>query len=342
MTMGLLRVKGTIDLGQFWPKGSADADTTKILVTVGRDAFQFRERPGSRFRVTHAFDKAVVVGRIRKPAMDKNQVTVRLQGIDAPELHYRPSSRLTDKAGRTKAQKDRYLEVNEDYRQYLAETATVKLARFLGRAAKDPLPCVFETAVDTPGEAFDCYGRLVGDILVRIGRANYNVSQWLAQQGWAYPAFYNSMSADEIQTLRSAADRARAKDRPVWRQLNGYARATDFDRDLRYRRPKTKPSFAASKDQGPVVLPKLFRRLSTWAVNQYAGMVTSGFWSYLESCREECYLTNDFLNQPTVARTRYLHEFLHLDGLFESRPDELTFKEATSELVRPGGGQPHW
>ena len=32
--MGLLRVKGTIDVGQFWPKGASDADTAVILVGV--------------------------------------------------------------------------------------------------------------------------------------------------------------------------------------------------------------------------------------------------------------------------------------------------------------------
>ena len=30
--MGLLRVRGTIDVGQFWPKGTSDADTAVILV----------------------------------------------------------------------------------------------------------------------------------------------------------------------------------------------------------------------------------------------------------------------------------------------------------------------
>jgi hypothetical protein len=35
MPQGLLKVAGSIDLNQFWPQGESDADTTKILVTVG-------------------------------------------------------------------------------------------------------------------------------------------------------------------------------------------------------------------------------------------------------------------------------------------------------------------
>jgi hypothetical protein len=27
---GMLRIRGTIDLSQFWPSGQSDADTTKI------------------------------------------------------------------------------------------------------------------------------------------------------------------------------------------------------------------------------------------------------------------------------------------------------------------------
>ena len=38
---GLLRVRGTIDLDQFWPTGSSDADTSKIKVTVGKDSFAY-------------------------------------------------------------------------------------------------------------------------------------------------------------------------------------------------------------------------------------------------------------------------------------------------------------
>jgi endonuclease YncB( thermonuclease family) len=343
MATGQLRVEGTIDLSQFWPTGSADADTTKVLVDVERGAFQFRENDGARFQTTRAFDNAIVIGKGRRPAINsQGRITIRLQGIDAPELHYRPQSHLTDSQGRTAEQRARYLEANEEYRQYLAETATVRLGQFLGRANRDPLPCVVVTAVDAPDEVFDCYGRFVGDIIVEVDRVEHNVNQWLVRQGLAYPAFYNSMSAEEIQALWGAADQAWAAGRFLWPALDDYVRRESFDWDLLYRRPSTNPSFVQANDLGSVVLPKLFRRLSAYAVNRYAGMVTGTFWSYLDNRRDDFHLTEEFLDEPTAAPVRYLHEYLHVDGFFELWPEQMTFRERSSRLIRPGGGDVRW
>ena len=77
MPAGLLEVTGTIDLGQFWPLGTSDADTTKVLVQVSKDAFRFRASPTAPWGVTHVFDDAIVVGQSEKPAIDaKGRVTV--------------------------------------------------------------------------------------------------------------------------------------------------------------------------------------------------------------------------------------------------------------------------
>src|SRR5262249_27169011 len=120
---GLLEVSGTIDLNQFWPVGESDADTTKIIVQA--EAFRFRPHPGSALQVTHAFDDAMVRGSAgSKPAVDtKGRVTIRLQGIDAPELHYRP--RFPTKL--TGAKSAAFKSVNGNFRQPYGETATVHL-----------------------------------------------------------------------------------------------------------------------------------------------------------------------------------------------------------------------
>lgn len=95
MARGTLIVEGPIDIAQFWPTGSSDADTVKVRLHPGPGAFRFRPRPGTSFKPTRAFDGASIAGRIRRPVVDATgHVVVRLQGVDAPELHYRPASVL--------------------------------------------------------------------------------------------------------------------------------------------------------------------------------------------------------------------------------------------------------
>lgn len=89
--MGMLKVRGTIPIAQFWRESTVDADTTKIHVSVKHDSFSFSE-DGRNFRVTHVFDDARVVGKSRGPVIRNGHIAVRLQGVDAPELHHRAAA----------------------------------------------------------------------------------------------------------------------------------------------------------------------------------------------------------------------------------------------------------
>ena len=111
MPAGMLEVAGSIDVNQFWPTGRSDADTTKVIVKVGGGAIQFRKDSSSPFQVTHVFDNATVKGRTTKPPIKNGQLTIRLQGIDATELHYQPSPlSSTEKKGLSKAKLAAYHE----------------------------------------------------------------------------------------------------------------------------------------------------------------------------------------------------------------------------------------
>ena len=93
MAAGLLEVSATLDVAQFWPTGESDADTTKVIVNTGPNSFRFRPHPGTGFQVTRAFDDVTVKGRItKKPIDEQGRMTVRLEGVDAPELHYTPQA----------------------------------------------------------------------------------------------------------------------------------------------------------------------------------------------------------------------------------------------------------
>jgi endonuclease YncB( thermonuclease family) len=259
MANGLLEVDGSIDLAQFWPVGSSDADTTQIRVDVGAGAFRFRPHPGEPLRVTHVLDGAKVKGAATYDVIKNGKITVRLQGIDAPELHYRPAA-AKKKADQTAKQHELYLKWNLEFRQYLAETATVSLTTFLQGIGADPLPCKIRTAVDTPDEVFDTYGRLVGNVSVQANGVEQDVNHWIVGQGLAFPAFYTSMSEQEITTIVDLANNAYSAGLGVWPQLNDSVRAAEFDLSLVYRGKGA--ALDAAADVGGVVVPKLFRRLS--------------------------------------------------------------------------------
>jgi endonuclease YncB( thermonuclease family) len=336
MASGLLELTGEIDLSQLWPQGTSDADTNKIKVSMTGKAFRFRPNPGARWKVTHAFEGATVKGRTTKAPIDnQGRVTVRLQGIDAPELHYRPPALVPSKE-QTKQQHELYLKWNEEYRQLLAESATIALRQFLEQAGADPLPCVVRSYVDQPNDVFDTYGQFVGDIFVRIAGRERHVNRWLVERGWALPGLYNSMSPDEIASLVAAATKAYDGGLGVWSSLADAVGT--FDSKLIFRGKGAPPQ----PDDGLVLNPKVYRRLATWAVNRKAKMVTGSFPRYLRAHSDPCFLTDDFLEQGTAAIERELAEFVDGDGTLGFWPDELIFKDAPSRLVGPGGAVVAW
>ena len=336
MATGLLEVSGSIQLDQFWPVGTSDADTTKILVHVDEKSFRFRRAEGATFQTTHAFENALVIGkRGRRPAIREGGVVViRLQGIDAPELHYRPASARRPK-DRTPRQAELYVAWNYEYRQPLAESGTIALRALLADVGANPAPCIVRTAVDTPNQVFDTYGRFVGDVHVALGSTWISVNEWLVANGWAVPALYSSMAPEEIRSLLAAAAASMRDRRGVWKKLG--ASCARFDWDRRYRGKGAAPD--ASADTGSILVPKLFRRQSAWAVNRRAEMVEGTFASYLAARPEGCYVTEQFLEQGIESSThRRLDEFVTSEGNVTMLPGDVVFQEDPS-LVRGADGE---
>lgn len=275
---GILTATGTIDIAQFWPNGISDADTVKILVRVsGPSSFKFRSRPGAVAIETNAFKGAFMkgsdsvdkkTGKKRKPKMvinSKSQITVRLQGIDAPELHFKPQLKLNLKEG--PAVPGKFVSL----RQHFGESATVALANFLKTFGSSPLPCQVVTRVDHPNDVFDKYGRFVGDILIKKGNQEININHWLVEQGWAFPAFYDSMTEQEIRDLIGRAEAARKAGRDIWRKIGFTNALGKLDLTLKTRPKKS----ALAPDAGAVIIPKFFRRQYTWVVDVARGGSTA-------------------------------------------------------------------
>ena len=166
--MGLLRVKGAIDINQFWPTGAgatlSDADTVHVRVDPAT-SFVFEGNP------TRAFDFAWIKTRKNKDGTRSPiyvivsqqkptaHIKIRLQGIDAPELHYRVDQKKAE------------------VRQRWGKRAAAELRNMLkSRATGMQIDCHVETLVKSPNDVFDKYGRFIGDIIIADGSSLRNVN----------------------------------------------------------------------------------------------------------------------------------------------------------------------
>lgn len=310
MSKGLLVVKGTIDPAQFWPIHQSDGDT--VHVAVSHDG-GFRFSPnGDRnsLKVTHVFDSPLVIGAVTSP-VSQGTITVRLQHIDAAELHYSGS---------------------KNFRQYFGETAATELDSVVAGAGKPPVACEIRTAVDHPHEVFDTYGRLIGDIILHPNtQKELNVNHWMVQNGWAFPAFYNSASVAEIKEVSQHATEAQGKG--VWVHLVSDLENPDLSLTFR---PAGTPDPQA--DIGPVLMPKLFRRVVAWQKVHANGKFPGTFRDYLSEQTDPWVKTSDFLQNPNIEPAAdNLGVLIDDQGSFTLGPADIVFFEKPSTVADAWG-----
>jgi endonuclease YncB( thermonuclease family) len=342
MPAGLLEVRGTIDVSQFWPSGRSDADTATVVLTLAGDPIKFRKDDAVPLRATHVFDDALVAGRQGppKPAIKNGHVTIRLQGIDAPELHFQPTAlSKAEKENSSREEQEAFHEVNHFYRQLLGATSTKALHDFLVTVGAT-FDCRVFTQVDKPSEVFDTFGRLVGDIEIAKGGSTVNLNHWLVEQGWAFPTYYSSMTNEEITAIDALARAAQSKERGIWKFLSKTVGTFDFD----LREPKRNELSVLADDTGPVLFPKLYRRFTSWSARHKAQVTDMPFQKFLEGGvagkPDECFETKDFLVNGVHSAKHTFDQFVQSGQTIHFEPGGLVFSEAPSRLVRNGSEVP--
>jgi endonuclease YncB( thermonuclease family) len=339
--MGTLQIKGTISLNQFWPISSSDADTTKIKLFIDANSFFYRPDGSSNFKKTSVFDDAIAKGQGSGPVINTSKkdgsktITVRLQGVDAPELHYRAAP-LKSSSGASDEIRKKYNVLNKERRQHFAESATVALTKHLAKFAKDGIvQAVFESTVEYPYEVVDTYGRFIGNIMA--AGAN-DINLWLVENGWCTPSFYSSMSATEINAFISAWEKGKKLQGRTSRSLT--KNAGFFNENMLYREPGTAAAFTIGDDKGKTIIPKIFRRQVAWQLSLRAGLTAAGtsFSSFLKQSPDELLLLKDFLEHDVnSAKTRFLHDMIAPNDTILKAPEELVFKEKPGTLVNAAG-----
>ncbi len=325
-----LEIEGRIKFDQFWPSGKSDADTTKLLLTVDGNSMRVKPAGQTNFVNTQAYQNAGILGALdegtgqRKitPLIKNNAITIRLQRIDAPELHYRPDARGSEGALKGTG-------LIKDYRQHQAETAVMKLAQFLQSFGSSSLECTFTSelrASEGPGAAIDKYGRFVGDIILPDGT---HLNLWLLQEGLAVVALYDSMLPFEIDESVQAWQRGRVKRSGIARFYT--ERFIAFDNDLVYRAAS---SAIVSEASRKFIHPKFYRRQTTWWAFKEAGVFAGDFGDWLTEKDETCWYLPEFREDGRRARKQPLYE-RETDGNGISwEPEDFIFAESASSLYR--------
>jgi endonuclease YncB( thermonuclease family) len=335
--MGLLIISGVLRVKQFWPEARSDADTATVdLVAPTKKPFVFVNDAGKR-QTTKVFDNAEVVGKFgRKPVIKQSKgstvrrVTVRLQGVDAPELHYQPVVPGSGGKG-----------INHPFRQSLGETCADALHAFVSTFGQPEIPCEVVTVVDKPSEVCDVFGRVVGNLVLVMGGSRIDINHWLLREGWVLPGFYNSMLKTEILAVLADHKAAMQSKRGLFSKKIVTTKLAPFDPQRRER--KGPATFKPFSDRGPVNFPKFFRRQGELHVRGANGeSVPADLRGFIKTKLDDLALQRDQflkLKGPTTGkkpRPEFKNLSTFLGGNQYPTGPEIVFWENDSKLVKAG------
>ena len=337
--VGELQVKGFIRLDQFWPNvqlgASQGSDADTVVAGVDLNSFRFRPNPSAAWQKTRVFEGATVRkkkvlrgGSAQSPGdpADPPRLSVRLQWVDSPELHYPFIKKDVPSGG-------------VEYRQPFGETATVALLAMLKQRGGNALTLqvTLKTRVDSPNDVFDANGRLIGDVIVHFpDGTSEDINLWLAKNGWAFPTYYNTITAAEKAKFDAAFDEARRKRRGFWKyDVTNTASPVPFNSNRRFR---SGTGTAPGEPKDPTYLPKLFRRSAGMFVEKQAGKVPQAMTlpDYVARAKDRYTPAADFMAGKT--KTKSLATAFQ-GNRFTPAPEDVIFVEKTATLKDANGAK---
>ncbi|HEV8378558.1 MAG TPA: thermonuclease family protein [Tepidisphaeraceae bacterium] len=264
--MGLLVISGSVLVDQFWPERRSDADTVQVNLIPGQKAIMFTSDGGTS-KATSVFDSAELTSQHGRKTIIKQpknggprKITVRLQGIDAPELHYQPQLEKMPKG------------VTHPFRQSLGETCAYALHAFVSNFGLKEIPCEVVTRVDKPNDVCDSFGRVVGNVVLLVGGSRIDINHWLIREGWALPGFYNSISKPEILAILAGYQAAMQNNRGLFSKKIMSSLVVPFNANQVERHVS---SFKPFSDNGRANFPKFFRRQAERYVRAVSGQAVA-------------------------------------------------------------------
>jgi endonuclease YncB( thermonuclease family) len=270
------------------------------------DSIQFKPSDQSLLDQLEQLGRAYKLSKI-------GSVQLRFEGIDALELHYKPS-----KGGKVTHQRRA---LAKEARDFLTEQLGLNPVNYAPPDEVRVKPPVEKDA--TPGyilsRSLEVHGRPVSfvfagdpppeyedgeEVNLKIPLLKKSLNYKLIQNGHAYPLFYETLFADLREALAKAAQQAREKKRGLWQ----YDRSTDG----------LKVSGQESLETDGVIFPKLFRRLTDYLAESNDEI--DGFLEWLQKKKEQVQ-DLDTLN------------FTHFDNILELKGNRIKMRQSPEKLV---------
>jgi endonuclease YncB( thermonuclease family) len=332
--VGTLRLHGTLAVKQFWPSGNSDADTCNIQIAGANSAFQYKAHANDAWKTTLVLESAEVHGRgDRHPLVKNGIVRVRLHGIDAPELHVSPSLSEEQKAALSPAQQAQWEALEKaEFRQHWAQSCASKLHGFLSTTNQPVLECEVTCRGNEPSDVFDGYGRMIGNVHVKVNGQLHDINYWVVKEGWAFPSFYDSMTLEAINPILNAWAIGLKKS-PVGKALSSIVGELDFKLVTEHGNG----TYKSGSDKGPVLYPKLFRRLVNWSVQKRLGILNDSFFDFVAKGAEKWKLMADYRADPNTQNSHDLTELITQTGTVMLDPASVVFVADRSSKVMKNG-----
>ena len=162
---------------------------------------------------------------------------------------------------------------------------------------------------------------MIGDVIVEGGE-EINLNRFLVQEGWAFPASYESTRSDEIRDLMALARAG------IWQFFTQKPGKFNFQRVYRPGKQVSNPK--PGEDSGPALFPTFYRRRTTSASVRSAGATQADFREYLKTNPDRFVTTATFLNGHPKASTL---DAVYKNGAFQVEPEDLVFEEKPSMLI---------
>jgi hypothetical protein len=177
---------------------------------------------------------------------------------------------------------------------------------------------------------------MIGEILVTppAPEKPINLNRWMVKNGWAFPAFYVSMTAEEIAPYAKDAHEAQGDGRGIW---PSFTKTVQFDPTLIHKRPKKgETAKLDADDPGEVLFPKIFRRLVTEYV---ATGDTKALREFLgeEQRPDKFVFTNDFVELGKDSAVQHDLTEVVTSTKINFEPAEVMFLEGASTLFDKNG-----